>query len=293
MAALVGWLGHPVFPVVAIGLVGLWTSLLILSLLAADALPTWTTPFLRLCGYDPLQAAAPAGRVFGWLGQHYLTALVIGGLLWGDLQAAWRRWRSARVGLLAALALPPLLTVAALLAGRLQLEPTASPPVRQASPAPDFQLLDQDEQIVRLGAWRGQVVVLTFFYTHCADTCPLLLSRLRALLATDALNEPPVMVLAITLDPDRDRPTVLADYARRWQLDPARFRLLTGAPAALAPVWTAYGLTPQRSSDGALVHESRVVLIDRQGRLAYTFTGADLTERWLENAIRQLQREPL
>lgn len=295
MAALVSWLGHPLFPVAAIGLVGLWTSLLILSLVAAEVLPTWTTPFLRLCGYDPLQAAAPADRLLGWLGQHYLTALVVGALLWGDVRTAWRRWRLVRASLLLALGLPLVLTGAALLAGRLSLGPSpVSPPPRQAAPAPDFRLVDQDGRVVELAAWRGRVVVLTFFYTHCADACPLLLSRLRVLLATDALPEPAVMVLAITLDPERDRPTVLADYARQWQLEPAHFRLLTGAPAALAAVWEAYGLAPRRTSEGTVVHESRVVLIDRQGRLAYVFGGAALSEqRWLVNAIRLLQREPL
>lgn len=46
------------------------------------------------------------------------------------------------------------------------------------TPAPDFHLVDQTGQPVALSDLRGRVVVLTFLYTRCPDTCPLIVSKL-------------------------------------------------------------------------------------------------------------------
>ena len=45
--------------------------------------------------------------------------------------------------------------------------------LRPAIPPKDFTLRDQDGRTVSLRALRGQVVVLTFMYSTCQDTCPV------------------------------------------------------------------------------------------------------------------------
>ncbi len=42
---------------------------------------------------------------------------------------------------------------------------------------------------------------------------------------------------AITVDPENDTPAVLKDYAARVGADPARWKFLTGDPAATSPAW--------------------------------------------------------
>ena len=45
--------------------------------------------------------------------------------------------------------------------------------------APDFTLTDQTGARISLAALRGHPVVLTFFYTHCTDECPLTASKFQ------------------------------------------------------------------------------------------------------------------
>jgi protein SCO1 len=67
-----------------------------------------------------------------------------------------------------------------------QTTPGAS--LRKIGPAPAFSLTTQDSTRLSLKQLRGKVVVITFIYTRCADTCPLLTAKmagLQARLGTD------------------------------------------------------------------------------------------------------------
>src|SRR5262245_38477958 len=56
-----------------------------------------------------------------------------------------------------------------------------SPPVQQLptiAPAPQFTLTSQDRRLVALTDLRGKVVAVTFIFTSCAATCPVLTSAM-------------------------------------------------------------------------------------------------------------------
>src|SRR3954470_7925013 len=46
-------------------------------------------------------------------------------------------------------------------------------------PPKDFVLSDQDGKRVSLAAYRGNVVLLTFMYSTCQDTCPIQADQIR------------------------------------------------------------------------------------------------------------------
>src|SRR5262245_2817471 len=97
-------------------------------------------------------------------------------------------------------------------------------------PAPDFTLIDQDENPVQLSSLRGKVVLLDFIYASCPGPCPLLsrkFSQLQKTLGERVGKE--VMLLSITVDPQHDTPAVLKEYARRYQADTAGWKFLTGS----------------------------------------------------------------
>src|SRR5688572_4353348 len=50
--------------------------------------------------------------------------------------------------------------------------------LQKIGPAPAFSLTTQDGTRLSLQALRGKVVVITFLYTGCVDTCPLLTAKL-------------------------------------------------------------------------------------------------------------------
>ena len=157
--------------------------------------------------------------------------------------------------------------------------------VRPAIPPQDFTLSDQDGKRVSLRALRGRVVVLTFLYTTCRDTCPLTATQIRG--ALDDLGHD-VPALAVSVDPANDTPEPARRFLARRGLGDGRMRFLLGDRAQLEPVWRAYGIRPQGEG---FEHSAYVLLIDRRGRQRIGFPVEQLTPEGLTHDIRRLEAE--
>jgi protein SCO1/2 len=151
-------------------------------------------------------------------------------------------------------------------------------------PVQDFALRDQDGARATLSAYRGRVVVLTFMYSHCRDTCPIQAQQIRG--ALDDLGRD-VPVLAVSVDPGHDTPASARAFVRNQSLT-GRMRFLLGRRAQLAPVWRHYGVQPQGHG---FEHSASVVLLDRAGRQRIGFPLNQLTPERLAHDIRLLGRE--
>jgi protein SCO1/2 len=134
--------------------------------------------------------------------------------------------------------------------------------------APEFTLQGSDGGELRLGRYRGKLVLLSFGFTNCAEVCPTTLAtmaRARKLLgkAGDA-----VQVVYVTVDPERDDAARMKNYLGVF--DPT-FVGGTGKPEALASVRKSYGIVavkhPMGDSGYVMEHSSSVFLIDREGKL--------------------------
>ena len=151
-------------------------------------------------------------------------------------------------------------------------------------PPQDFRLVDQDGTPATLREYRGQVVVLTFLYSTCEDTCPVTAQQIRG--AMDQIGHD-VPALAVSVDPANDTPF----HARRFLLQQHmtdRMRFLLGSRRQLQPVWKAYGIQPQGHG---FEHSAYVLLIDKEGRQRIGFPIDQLTPEGLAHDIRVLEAE--
>lgn len=148
---------------------------------------------------------------------------------------------------------------------------------------PDFELTDQTGRRVKFSDLRGRVTVIDFIYSRCPlpEVCP----RLSANFAYLARRQPEVALVSITLDPEWDTPEVLADYARRWQTDPARWKFLTGDPNAVRRVaeWFGMAYWPE---DGAIAHSVTTAVIGAEGRLFALIEGSGYRPGQLVDLVR-------
>jgi protein SCO1 len=146
---------------------------------------------------------------------------------------------------------------------------------------PDFALTDQDGEPVTAADLRGRTTVVTFMYSTCEDTCPAQAQSIRG--ALDRLGRD-VPVIAVSVDPANDTPR----RARTFLLEQSmtgRMRFLLGTHEQLAPIWTAFGIAPQR--DGR-EHSAYTVLVDGEGRQRIGFPAARLTPRALAADLARL-----
>jgi protein SCO1/2 len=134
--------------------------------------------------------------------------------------------------------------------------------------APDFRLSDQFGNQVSLSQFHGRPVVLTFLYTHCPDTCPLIADKLHLTLSKMGSDADEVGVLAVSTDPQRD------DMAAAYQFSETHHMLnqwhfLIGTAAQLQPVWSSYHVfasAPTPTATGNTVdHTIALYVLDKSG----------------------------
>jgi protein SCO1/2 len=133
-------------------------------------------------------------------------------------------------------------------------------------PAPPFTLVDQNGRKTSLADFKGQVVVMTFFYSSCVDVCPVLLDALAGAEGMlRAAERDQVRFLAITLDATGDTPDRLKAFLAGRGLNARNWRLLTGDLPEVADVLESYGAVAFPAPGGEIVHNSAFVIVDGKG----------------------------
>lgn len=283
------WLRHPLFaPVLALAALG-WGTLLVLFLAVGPALGPWATRVLTSCfGWDATTRAYRLDAVLLVTLEPPLFVMVVGVFYADELKAFLRRAGGRTLGGAAAAGFAGaallLLSSGEVVGGVPARRPA---PLRESRPAPRARLVDHRGAPFALGTPLGRPVALTFIYADCHATCPALVAGLRS--AQAAAGERPLFV-AVTLDPARDTPEHLAEYASRWRLDD-RWHLLTGPRGEIDALLAAYGVRVERAPDGTIGHDNLVVLIDPAGRVAYTYRGLGHRPEDVAHALRGLAAE--
>jgi cytochrome oxidase Cu insertion factor (SCO1/SenC/PrrC family) len=121
-----------------------------------------------------------------------------------------------------------------------------------------FQLTERSGQTFDSDELRGQVWVASFFFADCPGAC-LKMNNSIAELQTE-LADQPVRFVSITVDPAKDTPERLREYAQHYQADASRWVFLTGEMDAIRghtlrsaddrrPPGTRAGNLPRHRSD--------------------------------------------
>jgi protein SCO1 len=151
---------------------------------------------------------------------------------------------------------------------------TVADTLPKIKPAPEFTLTKQDGNRLTLKDIRGEVLVVTFIYASCTDTCPLLtakLARIQDQLGADFGRR--VYFISITVDPDRDTPEVLNRYAEAHKANLAGWAFLTGTPAEIRDVAKRYGVYYKKNARGDVDHTFLTSLVDQSGILRVQYIG--------------------
>lgn len=138
----------------------------------------------------------------------------------------------------------------------------------------DFHLVDHNGTPRSLADFRGKVMVMFFGYTHCPDVCPTTLSDLAATMRALGSDAGKVQVLFVTIDPERDTPTLLRNYVPAF--NPA-FLGLYGDAATTAATAKEYKVFYQKepgkhAGDYSMDHSAGTYVYDPQGRLRLFFS---------------------
>jgi protein SCO1/2 len=115
---------------------------------------------------------------------------------------------------------------------------------------------------------QGKLSLVFFGYTNCPDVCPLTMAQLAR--TYEDLGEPEELrVIMVTVDPERDTPKVVDDYAKRFHRD---FLGLGGDPDTIARAAEAFFVGHHDHESVGVTHSGHVTLLDREARIRRIYT---------------------
>ena len=148
-----------------------------------------------------------------------------------------------------------------------------------------FRLETGGGRIVTDADVKGAPYLVFFGYTHCPDVCPTTLFQISEVfraLGSDAK----IKALFITVDPERDTPELMGQYAESF--DP-RIVGLSGGRAAIDQVIADFRVyarkAPGANGDYTMDHSAVIYLMDRDGQFSRAFN----LERTPEQAAAELK----
>lgn len=139
--------------------------------------------------------------------------------------------------------------------------------------APPLVLLDQTGNPFDEARVKGKVWIANFMFTSCPDVCPLLTSKMRSLQLRFGNHRKEVAFVSISVDPDHDKPEILAAFAKEHEADLGNWSFLTGPSAQVRSVVMegfkqAMEEVPATDSEPRnILHGTHITLMDKRGRI--------------------------
>ncbi|MFW5681896.1 MAG: SCO family protein [Phycisphaeraceae bacterium] len=189
-------------------------------------------------------------------------------------------------------------------------------PTSGGSPETGFDVPESEEELPRLGDtpdWtltastgakvssadlRGTPYIVDFIFTRCKTACPLMTAHLRDIqeMLASAGKLGQIKLVSISVDPEHDRPDVLAEFKAGFGAHPQHWLFLTGD--SRENVWRMVedgymlGLAEDPDNEAMPIdHSTRFGLVDAEGviRGYYDSDDPEDRERLTADAIRLTQ----
>jgi protein SCO1 len=160
----------------------------------------------------------------------------------------------------------------------------------------DFKFVDQDSAIITNETYKDKIYVADFFFTSCRTICPIM--KTQMLRVYDSIqNNPEVLLLSHTIDPEYDTVALLHDFADRLGVKSDKWHFVTGNKEEIYKIaQTSYfstALEDKTEPDG-FIHSGAFLLIDKERRIRgkYDGTKEEDVNRLLSDIIK-LQKESI
>ncbi|MBL8094133.1 MAG: SCO family protein [Anaerolineales bacterium] len=144
----------------------------------------------------------------------------------------------------------------------------------EAARIADFTLETSQARSVPLSSLQGRYVLVAYGYTFCPDVCPATLAMLSRVVDSLGPDRDRVLVVFISIDPERDTPERIAQYVTGFD---EAFIGLSGTPEQIAAAAQPFNVsytrreTPGSAAGYLMNHSAFTYLLDPAGRWRVTY----------------------
>ncbi len=155
----------------------------------------------------------------------------------------------------------------------------------------EWDAVERSGRVMSTGDLRGRFSVVSFIFTSCNYPCPPMCDAMK-LIQNETKGADDLVLASFTVDPERDTPEVLSEFADGYGADKERWlflRLSLGHIKAITRDELLVG-------DGGdpIMHSAKLILLDKQGRgrAYYEPTSDGAWFKKLQNDLETLRAEP-
>ena len=143
----------------------------------------------------------------------------------------------------------------------------------------DFAFVNQNGDTITNETFAGRAYLVDFFFLSCPTICPKVTKQMLRL-HDEFRDDDRVLLLAHTVDPKRDTPERLRQYADNLDVSADKWHFVTGDQDELYAIADDYFSIAIENPDapGGFDHSGRIILVDAQGRVRSFANGTNAEE---------------
>lgn len=152
-----------------------------------------------------------------------------------------------------------------------------------------YTFTDSRGETVRMSDYLGKPLVVSFIYTSCINSCPVITQTLAeaASVARDALGDDSFNVISIGFDAAADSPDRMRYFANQQGIDFSGWKFLSADLATALAFSNDLGFIFYRSAKG-FDHLSQVTVIDAKGKVYRQIYGQNFEIPFLVEPLKEL-----
>lgn len=147
--------------------------------------------------------------------------------------------------------------------------------VRKYHKIADFELRNQNNEVITGDFYKNKIYIADFFFTTCLTICPIMTDHMLEI-QEQIKDDPEVFLLSHTVIPQHDSVPVLKQYALEKGIDDKKWNLVTGDKKEIYDLARKSYLATKSDGDGGpydLIHTENFVMVDKAGRIRGFYDG--------------------
>ena len=141
---------------------------------------------------------------------------------------------------------------------------------------PDFSFMNQDSAVISNADLKNYIYISDFFFISCPSICPIVKKQMLRVYEKYKDNDR-VKLVSHTIDPKRDTPEKLKQYAAKLNIDTEKWIFLTGEKGEILDIADDYFVSAYEDSEapGGFDHSGKMILTDTNRHIRAFAEGTD------------------
>lgn len=152
----------------------------------------------------------------------------------------------------------------------------------------DFNLINQNGDVITQENYKDKIYVADFFFTRCGSICPIMANNIGRL-QKEFINDNSIMFLSLSVTPQIDSVSVLRDYATNKGAIDSKWNITTGNKKHIYELARKSYFAVVEQGDGGLqdfIHTPNFILIDKEKQIRGIYDGTN--DEDIERIIRDI-----